>query len=108
MNIQDRIKETEHRLVIMKAYQEGKTIQVRHNRTDGFKPPWIDVTPHPEKNPMAFDVFDYRIKPEPRDFWAVKSSGASSEYFGLLFTSEDRAQGEPYSRNEIIHVREVL
>ena len=81
-------------LPIIQAFAEGKTVQHR----SGENLQWITVD-----EVASFDMFelDWRIKPEPREFWIIEdgdhtlkathSYGAATNYCG-----------------EIIKVREVI
>lgn len=84
---------TEEKIAVMQACVDGKTIQIcpsgRSNWSDTKIPPqwnWVD--------------FNYRVKPEPREWWVVPNA--------WLFASRDIAEAHSINSKEIIHVREVL
>lgn len=52
-------------IAVLQAFNEGKTIQLRHRNDDAAD--WVDVGVSTE---WDWCTFDYRIKPEePRRFW---------------------------------------
>ena len=88
-------------LPIIKAFGEGKTIQYKSPNSD-----WL--TADKESEGLAFhNGFEYRIKPEPREFWLIKwKDGGISAYNNLQYDTS-----RPISHinfDEQIHVKEVL
>lgn len=60
-------------LPIIQAFAEGKEIQFRLIDDDvNFREDWLDL-PKDERLIVTFpaDDYEYRIKPEPREFWVV-------------------------------------
>lgn len=83
-------------LPVIQAYADGKDIQFRYN--DGL---WVDH--QSEFNPDPSPIVQYRVKPEPREFWI----GWCHEH-----GPHRRVWDQPPPRlcNDcvIIHVREVV
>jgi len=65
---------------LIKAWSEGKTLQLRRERN------WEDVI-------MSIDFCcqpdQYRIKPEPREWWIIQNNGTS--FFTRMFSSKKDA-----------------
>jgi hypothetical protein len=84
------------KIAILQAGLDGKTIQTRNKpggslTTDGIflkgsYPNWTEVPLH-EPGSFNFALYDYRIKPEPREF-----------YMNIY---EDGTQGEPRKTREL-------
>lgn len=74
-------------LPIIQAFADGKVIQVRAHMEDK----WEDAD-----NANFYERNEYRIKPEPREFW-------------IAIDANKRVYDEPVTSDgaEIIHVREV-
>lgn len=101
-------EEAKANAAVMLAWAEGKTIQLRllHRPDDG----WSDsgISKH-----WIFDfkTEEYRIKPEPREWWIVRDVGCGTVPY--CFNSHERARatataGALPDARELIHVREVL
>ena len=82
-------------LPIIQAFAEGEALQFRLNQGSA----WLDL-PDNELVTMTFpaDDYEYRIKPEPREFWLQKHQDGTLRAY---LSSE-------YCGKEQIHVREVL
>ena len=81
-------------LPIFKAFAEGKTIQWNHKQAEITI--WNDcVDP---SIPFDIDYLEYRIKPEPREFWIQRDLAKEGVQDGLSFVP----------KNDWIHVREVI
>lgn len=82
-------------LPMIQAYAEGKAVQYWNGHE------WaVPGTPNFESNPAT-----WRIKPEPREFWAWLEP-TSANYAGILYANRDFvSDGRP---GKIIRVREVL
>ncbi len=83
-------------LPLVKALAEGKVIEYY----DGSK--WVEV-----QDISFYETPDfYRIKPEPREWWLVKTLG------GAVYTLENESQAkdaaEGFKSATIHHVREVI
>lgn len=82
-------------LPVIQAFAEGKTIQVQRNDV------WYDVK---DRDSLTFEseLKNYRIKPEPREFWVVDDAD------GLrVYQTEAQAQwATKVLPAAIIHVRE--
>jgi hypothetical protein len=78
---------------LIKAWSEGKTLQLNTN------PVWIDI----KESSFAYSPDQYRIKPEPREFYIAVSD------YGVCGASDAR-DGKPCYHKDIsvIKVREVL
>ena len=89
MNIDDMI-------LVLTAYKEGQTIQFL-----AFdEPHWKDCRGDPV---WAFNLNEYRVKPEPREWYAVV------EGYSILSASLDTNElNTNLSNTEVIKVREVL
>ena len=101
-------KETQnilHHVPVMSAFCKGSNIQYRTGDGDT----WVDTS-----NPVWDCDLEYRIKPEPREFWLVKRKDNTRS--GTIEYSErganivcgdfnNKIRGNPY---EIVHVIEQL
>lgn len=86
-------------LPLIQAWAEGKTLQVKCRISDK----WMDV----ESNvTFAFDPSSYRIKPEPRTFYAVEYKDGSVAY--VHDTKEKRDAFNSNGVGKPITLREVL
>jgi len=91
-------------LPLVQALADGKVIQV----SAGFKSArvWSDL----ENVEFTESPGRYRIKPEPREWWLVRSSASGS--FAKEFPNEQdaRAYAETfgYAALVVVHVREVI
>lgn len=92
-------------LPIIKAFSEGKAIQYRW--TGALE--WQDMADCETINNVS-DLFEWRIKPEPREFWVVVfQSETHGEH--RAFESREKAMERHALRPhvcEIVQVREVL
>ena len=95
-------------LPIMQAFSEGKTVQCE---TWGAWTDWRygdSVQPKGTSDifvPQLCDArIDWRVKPEPREYWMVGGI-AGFTFLSLKDAQIERAKGR---YEEIIHVREVL
>ena len=91
-------------LPLVQAVADGKVIQ--HNPRVMVNAEWIDL-----HNPSFTEPPEnYRIKPEPREWWLVRSSASGS--FAKEFPNEQdaRAYAETfgYAALVVVHVREVI
>lgn len=82
-------------LPIIQAFAEGKTIQAKAN-TIG----WYDID-EPGWEYSVNTETEYRIKPEPREFWIRKRPMED-----MYVYSKEPNFTDPHT--EVIHVREVL
>lgn len=91
----DRAKEL---LPIIQAFAEGKAIQAR---AGGSRGTWEDLA-----DPYWHNEHEYRIKPEPLEFWAVIQGG----HVVSVRDSEDEALRtiKYYSGSHIAKFKEVL
>ena len=78
-------------IAVVTAYKEGKTVQRRRRMRNGS---WLDG-----KHLWNFADNEYRIKPEPMEFWV--------SYAGGIGTYVASAQ-KPDDLHDWVHVREVL
>ena len=83
-------------LPVFKAFSEGKDVQFR-NPEGRVNSGWIN-----DDEMNHFEIYEYRIKPEPREFWVALNSNGSIFYCSHDFNdSNDETV-------ETIKVREVL
>lgn len=83
---------------VMKAYGEGKQIQVFCDIT-GI---WEDYD-YP-----SFDCLTkYRIKPEPRTWWCVLYGDNSAKFFDNKLEAEERMNSSNFHKT-LIRVQEIL
>lgn len=93
-------------IAVLQASKDGKMIQSRavnstlyySDGTEEIGPAWCD-----RSGDFNFVSYDYRVKPEPREFWIRKCSAATIQV--RVFDEKPPA---PCHRCEIVHVREVL
>ena len=78
-------------LPVIRAFSEGKNIQIRPS----IQSPWSD-TPEPHWS----EEYDYRIKPEPREWWVCEGKVFDTKQIDL-YPDLRYLPGQ-------IHVREVL
>lgn len=78
-------------LPIIQAFAEGKDIQAK---PPGFG--WKTPT-----DPAFFNGDEYRIKPEPREFFLMKGSN-------IFYTREQLGPDPEDDKSVFIHVREVM
>jgi len=82
---------------VIQAHKDGKTIQLRHKN----QPKWVDFS----KPLWNFDNTDYRVKPEPREFYIDLNSNGTVQC-GLPVRASDGSASSLAS--ETIKVREVI
>lgn len=98
MNINEMIE-------ILQAYKEGENIQAKYKGGSSF---WGVIDNPPTWN---FEEYDFRVKPEPREFY-VNLYGGSDIHISL--TEDDAEKGKTGMSGrvrtdvETIRVREVL
>jgi len=95
---------TAGKIRVMQAYVDGKEIQARERTLS--PPDWVDFR---RDDAPCWNWFasDYRVKPEPREWWTV------DVYSAPLFKSVGEAERYKEHINhvcgiEVVHVREVL
>ena len=92
---------------VIQAYAEGKTMQVR---IAGDGDPWQDYTG--ECPNFENGNWEWRIKPEPREFWLFLSGINATVLNGSIYDNETDARmrlaNTSFPAPGIIHVREVL
>jgi len=90
---------TPEKIAVMQAFLDGETIQCRKH---GSKKNWGVVrNPDPSWN---WKDTDYRIKPEPREFWLNIYDNTA-----VSFSTEEAAEKHVcFGRTERIRVREVI
>lgn len=83
-------------IAVITAFQNGKAVQFRHRGDEGEEWSYVGA---PTWN---FDKYDYRIEPEPREFWVqVNEKG------GVIYTFTHNPISLA-SNAIIVHVREVM
>lgn len=84
-------------IAVLTAAKEGKRIQYKRHEFNE----WYDNN----DSRWNFEMFEYRVKPEPREWWAEIYS--TNKKYGVLYPTKEEAhdRGYPY---EIVHVREVI
>ena len=98
-------------LPVVTAFAEGKTVQERNGHRDKWRDITAGITPA-----FSMDVENYRVKPEPREFWVNvyntgRELGTQNEgYLHLTEASALRGRGNGAGRTDIatIKVREVI
>lgn len=87
-------------IAVLQAAKAGKTIELRQ-RDSSY--PWVELYLRPL---WAFDKNDYRVKPEPREWWLQPASTCDG-YYVLTDPAKPKSwynkDGQPY-----IKVREIL
>jgi hypothetical protein len=86
-------------MAVMQAFLDGKTIQRRRNTADA----WLtDIS-----GVWDFVMYEYRVKPEPREFWVNWYTGGGKSVHLSREAAKDAE--DPYQvLAERIHVREVI
>lgn len=83
---------------VLEAAREGKTVQWRRKDTGD----WYEVDP--KDLTFAFDLNDYRVKPEsPREWWAVVYRDGSA----ICYITKAEAIAKTHC-DTIVRVREIL
>lgn len=104
--MEDRMSMSHDEMIaVIQAHAAGKTIQ--HRRRGAQE--WSDL--HPMCFSASFEVYDYRIKPEPpkpKEWWLISHN--DTEPCGLcgVFESADEATSHHATFSSLIRVREVL
>jgi hypothetical protein len=92
-------------VAVIQANKAGKKIQAKaHCGEKDYELGWVDVCPN-----WDFYRCDFRVKPEPRELWVLKSS-YDCVHFGWAFPTKESAENARNSNTEgvPIRVREVL
>ena len=88
-------EEAQKAIEVLQAFIDGRTIEFKENvGGDQWKTAIACV--------FNFALNNYRVKPEPREFWFVKNANFKNGRFQIT-TTEPSANWE-----EVIKVREVL
>lgn len=88
-------------IAVLTAAKEGRKIQARH--TDNPTDLWENIA-----NPLwDFGSYDYRAKPEPREWVMVPICGSKNYVTARLFKSGSDAAMH-HANADFIHVREVI
>lgn len=87
-------------IAVLQGAKDGKVVQCRRRTQSGMV--WLDAV----SACWDFNDYDFRLKPEPREFFiAVHQSGSRAVY-------DNRESPSLYKHiepiKELIHVREVL
>lgn len=98
-------------IAVLQAMKENKKLQYRHIADTGDT--WHDRIATPA-DPPDFSRYEYRIKPEPCEYWLLRHKNATEAQSAAIFSNKPFAQR--FVRNnmnrpgewEIIHVREVM
>ncbi len=77
---------------VIQAHGEGKMIECRADDFDE----WSDAG----EDPSWFDALEYRIKPEPREFWVSEGTP--------YYLTKEEIERVGRVRRGFIHVREVV
>jgi hypothetical protein len=106
--------ELKDKIAVMQAYAEGKPIEIRnkaeeplhvsYGRTWASHPAWEQ-----QQQPVQFNftVYDYRIKPEPREIFAnIYPTG--SPLLAHLTADEARRSALPCATRVAVKFREVI
>lgn len=103
------VNETLSAIEVMKAFTEGKQIQVRHR--GGTDQEWEDL-PNAHCPSWAWYGCEYRVKPEPpkpREYWiAIRKNGENP--FPSTFSSREAAEKHICKVTdtwEVVHFAEV-
>lgn len=89
-------------IVCLQALKEGKKLEYRDRRDSEW---------HEAKYLPDFGTLEYRVKPEPREFWINyyrKHLGAGTPVCIPHYTREDADHHAGAYRTDCIHVREVV
>ena len=92
-------------IAVIQAHKEGKKLECRSADLSGGK--W-----HPVLEPsFNFKLVEYRVKPEPREFWLAYHDLGRDVIHGVFLDNEaamERWQSLVPGDRTVIHVREVL
>lgn len=92
-------------LPIITAFAEGKEIQYKSRSGPINK--WTKVCDTSWSN----DILEFRIKPEPREYWIIESQDISGYIKRTIFASKPTIADLAVYGNtikEVMHVKEVL
>lgn len=87
----------------LEALKDGKVIQARS--LTGY---WCDV-----ESPMFESTYEFRVKPEPREWWIVADRSSACTWSEIYFSRPDaeirlgKISDTIRAGYEIIHVREI-
>lgn len=70
--------------------------------------PWQDYKFDGSMSPMNFNQYDYRIKPEPREFWVNEYLKSLGEMHSTFDKAKEAARLDSSLLIRTIHLREVL
>lgn len=94
---------------VMKGYAEGREVQSRFKNREVNHDSWVY-----SRSPEWHDNVEYRLKPEPREWWEVRWAREEDGY-PISFLCKEEAEAFARSRSEkegklveIVHVREVV
>jgi len=93
--------DTKEKIEVMKAYDEGKTIEFSPRKSVYSRPKW-DFCPNPQWDWIGFE---YRVKPEPRE-WYINMYAD-----GRVHMYDNKSEADWWAgsnRKECVKVREVL
>ena len=94
-------EEAKKLLPVIQAFSEGKEIQCRNTRPPGN---WMSIL---YGATFGAPNCEWRIKPEPREFWLIKwKDGGISAYNNLQYDTSRPISHTNF--DEQIHVKEVL
>lgn len=97
-------KEIKELLPILEAIAAGKTIQHNAKSNKGSPDGWIDIS---EDAIFPLVDMDYRVKPEPREFWLRINDNQQIVGYGWI-EGNDPLPIAGGIKKETIRVREVL
>lgn len=93
---------TDEKIAVLQAHKAGKEIQYKSNWESGS---FWRTKPIPHFN---FFDFDYRVKPEPQEFWVNVWSSTSFVHGTWSAAQFQSKYGRAAGFLKTIHVREVL
>lgn len=99
---------TKEKIAILQAYDDGKQIQIKAKpehlgdimRHRGIPSNYLDWRDNIGSMHFNFSWYDYRVKPEPREFIIFSSDEFGTKIIGVNYPT--------INGGEKIHVREIL
>lgn len=85
-------------IAVISAHRDGRPIEWKPNGGSN----WFEVEPNAKSMNWNFLANDFRIKPQPKEFWVYRRASSLGEWNVLTYNPARNTEVE------IIHVREVL
>jgi hypothetical protein len=94
---------------VVQAYADGKSVEYTNKNTEG----WVSLCTADRHYWFDTEMFDYRIKPEPREWWVMLDCDMDDDGLKYQTEADATAAAEEWNRTgsfapyTVFHVREV-